>query len=371
LPRWAARWYAPDGTPLIADESQSIGPWGEAKPIPLVDTNCYLLRTRVAVQVASHFHGGWGQDRVFYAALSQAHPNFGCSGACTVDYRTRDDLQPKVMALLQRENAVMRARHPQGLPWVGGAVAAPRGEPPASAPAPLLASRSGKRVEFACLYWDNTPQQQMLAHLSVMQHFGIPVRYCGENTPHGGWLDRICTDSTADVIGFFDSDCVPLSRERVEELLEYVVEHDSFVGVAQTSNHIPPASHIYAAPAFFMITRSCWERLGRPSFVHRPGVCDVGEWISLSAEARGQRYRCLYPKSFEREPVEGLWPLGNFGYYGIGTNFDDTVFHLYQGRFAHNLQLFIERCGQIVDGSFASVPAESARRLHYAGRVVP
>jgi hypothetical protein len=78
-----------------------------------------LLKTDVAHRVASYFHGGWGQDRVFYAALSQLFPNYGCSGAFTVDYRTRDDLQPKVVELLTRENAAIRQKFGGRLPFVG------------------------------------------------------------------------------------------------------------------------------------------------------------------------------------------------------------------------------------------------------------
>ncbi|HEV6968702.1 glycosyltransferase family A protein [Roseateles sp.] len=114
----------PGGAPLMDDESQSVGPWGSAKPYPLVDTNCYLLKTDVAHRVASYFHGGWGQDRVFYAALSQLFPNYGCSGAFTVDYRTREDLQPKVVELLTRENAAIRAKFGGRLPFVGAPVKA-------------------------------------------------------------------------------------------------------------------------------------------------------------------------------------------------------------------------------------------------------
>lgn len=113
------RVVTPAGEPLMDDESQSVGPWGSAKPYPLVDTNCYLLKTAVAHKVASHFHGGWGQDRVFYAALSQLFPHYGCSGAFTVDYRTRAELQPQVVALLTRENAAIRERFSGKLPFVG------------------------------------------------------------------------------------------------------------------------------------------------------------------------------------------------------------------------------------------------------------
>ena len=97
----------------------------------------------------------------------------------------------------------------------------------------------------------------------------------------------------------------------------------------------------------------------------------MGEEITRAAELLGQRFRVLYPDSFEREPREGLWPLGHYGYYGIGTVFDQTVYHLYQGRFGSNLQLFIQRCDEIAAGTFSNAGHLSARLFDYAGRIVP
>lgn len=122
--QWAfalRRVVSEEGQYLIDDESQSVGPWGETGPLKLVDTNCYCLKVDTAHRIASHFHGGWGQDRVFYTQLAAAFTNFGCSGQYTVNYRTRPELQPRVLELLQRENAAMRARYPQGFPWMAAA----------------------------------------------------------------------------------------------------------------------------------------------------------------------------------------------------------------------------------------------------------
>ena len=113
------RVIAPSGELLMLDESQSVGPWGSAKPYPLVDTNCYLIKTEVACRVAGFFHGGWGQDRVFYAALAQNYPNYGCSGAFTVDYRTKEEIQPRLLDMLTRENAAIREKFGGELPFVG------------------------------------------------------------------------------------------------------------------------------------------------------------------------------------------------------------------------------------------------------------
>lgn len=192
----------------------------------------------------------------------------------------------------------------------------------------------------------------MDAHKKVIEHFDLDVNYYKQNIPHGKWMDYVCKESKSDVIGFFDGDCVPLSLKAVFKAIKYVKENDSFLGIAQASNHIHPKSHIYAAPAFFFVTKSCWERINT-SFTetHRS---DVAEEFCYTAEDMGIRYRCLYPTHFEGEPVEGVWPLSNYGYYGIGTVFGDSCYHLYQGRMGNNLEKFITRCEQIVAGGFST-----------------
>jgi hypothetical protein len=150
---------------------------------------------------------------------------------------------------------------------------------------------------------------------------------------------------------FFDADCVPLDRDIVEESIDYVTKNDSFLGIAQASNHVPPYSHIFATPAFFVITRSCYIGLGQPSFSETPRS-DVAEEISYIAEERSKRYKCLYPTRFDGVPVEGVWRLSNYGLFGIGTLFQDRIYHLYQGRFNHNVELFVKRCEQICAGNF-------------------
>jgi glycosyltransferase involved in cell wall biosynthesis len=226
------------------------------------------------------------------------------------------------------------------------------------------------KVEFNTLYWDNTPKEQIDAHKSVTEHFEIPINYYEENTPHGKWMNRVMCNSTSDLIVFFDSDCIPINKDNMMDCIRYVQKTKTFLGIAQASNHIPPKSHVYAAPAFYVIAKKCWELLGRPSFAEsRRG--DVAEEVSYIAEDFGIRYRCLYPSTFEREPVEGVWPLGNYGYYGVGTTFEDTVYHLYQGRIGNNIQLFVERCNEIVQGTFDNRFHNSAITRSYKGRIVP
>lgn len=225
------------------------------------------------------------------------------------------------------------------------------------------------KVEFNTLYWSNTPDRQIDAHKSVTEHFQLPVNYYAENTPHGYWMDTVMHRSNSDIIVFLDSDCVPINRDKIFNFIRYVQKSKTFLGVAQASNHIPPKSHVYAAPAFYCIAKECWEKMGRPSF-QESNRGDVGEEVTYRAEAMGIRYRCLYPDTFEREPVEGVWPLGNYGYYGIGTVFANALYHLYQGRMGTNMDLFVDRCKEIINGTFNNNTHINAQTFDYKGNIV-
>ena len=208
-------------------------------------------------------------------------------------------------------------------------------------------------IEIFCLHWDNIDPRMMTAHKEVMEHFNIPVAYHAINMDHGQWMTEVVKLSTADVIGFIEPDCIPLSREKLSECFEYVITNNTFCGIAQASNHIEPKNHIYAAPGFFAITKTAYHNLGSPSF-----MCtmrgDTGEEVSWTAESLGYNYRVILPTHYEKPSKEGIWNLGPLGYYGIGTVFNDTVYHLYQGRYNDNVELFVKRCKEVIAGTFST-----------------
>jgi hypothetical protein len=206
------------------------------------------------------------------------------------------------------------------------------------------------------------------SHSSVMKHFDIDVQYTHANVRHGLWMDHVILSQDSDVFVFSDIDCVPLNREVYDKAIEYVSKHDTFIGPGQASNHIHPKSHVFASPAFFFITKSCYERLGNPTFAETQRS-DVAEEVSYVAEEKGQRYRCWYPTLFDDVPVEGVWRLSNYGFYGIGTIFGTSVYHLYQSRFNKNVELFERRCSQIVNNSFDKSGMMNTLDT-YEGRVV-
>jgi hypothetical protein len=72
------------------------------------------------------------------------------------------------------------------------------------------------------------------------------------------------------------------------------------------------------------------------------------------AEDKGMKYRALMPTYFEKPSSEGIWPLSNLGYYGIGTVFDNSIYHLYQSRMAENIEMFVKRCDEVTKDEFTT-----------------
>ena len=193
------------------------------------------------------------------------------------------------------------------------------------------------------LAWDNVDDRVIEAQKSVLDHFKIEYTLHRENVDHGQWMNEILISSDDTVVGFLDVDCVPMNSKIVGAARTYCEKNKSFIGIAQVSNHIPPASHIYAAPAFYFICRQAWLDLDKPTFAATPDS-DVAENVSYAAEAKGLPYRALYPVKC----VEPRWRLGNYGMYGIGTEFIGGIYHLYQSRMAENIRMFERVCEEIV-----------------------
>jgi hypothetical protein len=209
------------------------------------------------------------------------------------------------------------------------------------------------KCELYTLYWDNG-SRLVESQKKVYEHFGVKVNYHHLNgVPHGYWMNEIMNKTECDVVGFIDNDCVITNNQIVNFCVNYALSKESFIGVAQSSNHIKPCSHIFAAPCFLFISRKCYEKLDRPSFSEN-SRSDVAEEFSYIAEENGVKYKALYPTHFERSPIEGLWALSNYGYYGIGTHFVGGIYHLYQGRYNTNVELFEQRCQDIIKGTFTT-----------------
>lgn len=217
-------------------------------------------------------------------------------------------------------------------------------------------------VSINTLYWPNTDPGIVQAHSDVMKHFGLPCGYTVQQYPHGLWMDEVMRQSETDIVCFFDIDCVPTNMDIFQKCVDYVSRTQTFVGISQVSNHIKPASHIFAAPAFFMIWRDTWLKMNQPTFAEQ-FTCDVGENVSYTAEMLGLKYKTLFPTHYHFKPEGESWFLHSYGEYGIGTHFEGGIFHLYQGRHPQNQELFKNVCASIIDGTFTTDGMKDSREI--------
>ena len=225
------------------------------------------------------------------------------------------------------------------------------------------------KVEFNSLHWDNVDKEMLHAHKRVMEHFKIPVNYTNLNVNHGHWLDHVMKNTSSDIVVIIEPDCIPIYHNIMMDYIYHAYRQNTFIGIAQVSNHIPPRTHIYAAPGFYVMPTSVYKQLGSPSF-SETRRSDTAEEVCYIAEDKGIKYRALPPTFFEKEPTEGLWPLGPLGYYGIGTVFDNSIYHLYQSRMAANIEMFVKRCDEVIDGTFNTHRFLTSTLLNYKGKIV-
>ena len=111
-----------DGTYICHDNCESLGPWAGVLDEQdfLVDVNCYFLARRVALHAANLWYRPvkMGVDRVLYDFLSRTYPNFACSGAYTLHYRTDAPRDGSVDGdFFQKGNMLMSRLYPDGFPW--------------------------------------------------------------------------------------------------------------------------------------------------------------------------------------------------------------------------------------------------------------
>jgi glycosyltransferase involved in cell wall biosynthesis len=107
-----------DGDFLCNDDCESLGNWPVfSGDYHHIDTNCYCIKTEVAIKLAQVWHGGWGQDRVFLSALSNHFTKWKCSGEYTVNYKVGGNEGSVKPEFFLHGNEVMRKKYNGDFPW--------------------------------------------------------------------------------------------------------------------------------------------------------------------------------------------------------------------------------------------------------------
>lgn len=108
-----------DGTFICKDNAESLGKWSNCANVEHVDTSCFLIKREVLVSVGHFWYGSYGQDRVFYKALSHYYPNFGCTGRHTLNYRVGGNDGSLNPEFIIKGNAHMAERYgTTDFPWL-------------------------------------------------------------------------------------------------------------------------------------------------------------------------------------------------------------------------------------------------------------
>ena len=213
-----------------------------------------------------------------------------------------------------------------------------------------------KQFELHTLHWDNVNPKIVESHKKVMGFFDLDVKYTQVNMLHGAFMNHVMQNTTADYVGFIDIDAVPTGMGNLFNRIETAVcENNYLFGPAQCTNCIQNRYHIFAAPSFFFISREMYEQISRPSFLNNGQIADCAQQVTQRYEEHLLPYKLLFPVCFEDIPPEGLWRLGGYGYYGIGTVYGaNELYHLFGSRLEGNPERFQTRCNQIMRGTFSN-----------------
>ena len=102
---------------VCRDDCESLGKHLAYTNTNHIDTNTYFLKTEIATKIASAWHGGWGQDRVFLQVLSQHFKNWDCTGKYTINYRVEGQQGSVNTEFFVTGNKIMSEKYGSKLPW--------------------------------------------------------------------------------------------------------------------------------------------------------------------------------------------------------------------------------------------------------------
>jgi glycosyltransferase involved in cell wall biosynthesis len=106
-----------NNTFICHDDCESLGKWQTYHGVNHVDTNSYCLKTEIAIKLASAWHGGWGQDRVFLATVSQYFKKYDCTNEYSVNYRVAGNAGSVTKEFFMNGNSIMNDKYNGDFPW--------------------------------------------------------------------------------------------------------------------------------------------------------------------------------------------------------------------------------------------------------------
>jgi len=106
-----------DGNFIFQDDCESLGKWEAWTGSSHIDTNCFILRTEIAIRISHVWHGKYFQDRIFSKSLMRHFPNFKCTGYYSINYRLGSTPKSVKKEFFEQGNLAMRKKFGDHFPW--------------------------------------------------------------------------------------------------------------------------------------------------------------------------------------------------------------------------------------------------------------
>jgi len=158
---------------------------------------------------------------------------------------------------------------------------------------------------------------------------------------HPNFMNEILSSEDVDYFIFFDIDCIPLQSNFINVILERIYNKDTFIGIEQRTSHLN--NDVYAGPACLSISKKFYEKLNYPK-MNATNRGDVAEELSHICRERGYEINFFKFKSC----VEPRWSLRNGVKFGVGSNYEDLVFHNFLSACGYAKDIFINESKKIL-----------------------
>lgn len=195
--------------------------------------------------------------------------------------------------------------------------------------------------------------------------FGIKHYHIMTDAQPGPTLDeltKMLLGNGHDAIMYLDIDCIPVHEDAIDYMF-YKAYQGVLIGDAQRSNHIQNNQHVFCAPHNITFSAETYDKLGSPTFC--PTVRgDVAEELTFKARENNIPIEILMPVRYDAPPIRMNWEpkdlppywdlADGMPKYGIGTTFGDEgvdmFWHMYQSFFPGQLERFIKKCEEVING---------------------
>jgi hypothetical protein len=172
------------------------------------------------------------------------------------------------------------------------------------------------------------------------------VQIKNDSIEHGDFLnEQLNSCRNSETVIFFDIDAIPINKNEFEKLLEHSNDN-TIVGAAQSANHFNNGNNLYIGPFFMVIPSNLYMKLGSPNMCDNfEGQLDVGQNLTVVAESFPDVvFHYLYPTHVEI-PKWKLYPNSEFG---IGTTYENSVYHAFEIRNSQSNIRFIRKCKEVI-----------------------